>query len=216
MSSPVPVDPKIYHIIHVDRLNSIIEDGRLYSDAIMMQRGESSGTTIGMTRIKERRLTSPLSSHVDLKVGECVPFYFCPRSVMLYVISCRNNPDLSYCEGQQDIIHLELNMDDVLDWAKVNNRRCAFTTSNAGSYYFDDFNDFSELDKINWDAVQARDWQNVKEEKQAEFLLESELDWTLIDRIGVYNSTIYTKVSTILDRATSHKPKLEVIPSWYY
>jgi CxxC-x17-CxxC domain-containing protein len=38
-----------------------------------------------MNKIKERRLKLPLSSHFNLFVGDCVPFYFCPRSVMLYV-----------------------------------------------------------------------------------------------------------------------------------
>ncbi len=44
-------------------------------------------TTIGMNNIKERRLTQlQLASQPGLYVGQCVPFYLCPRSVMLYLI----------------------------------------------------------------------------------------------------------------------------------
>jgi hypothetical protein len=50
------------------------------------RRGGAPGTTIGMDSIKQRRLTKSLNSHPDLRVGDCVPFYFCPRSVMLYNI----------------------------------------------------------------------------------------------------------------------------------
>lgn len=49
--------------------------------------------------IKERRRQLRLTSHRDLRVGECVPFYFCPRSVMLYVIRHANHPKLTYRGG---------------------------------------------------------------------------------------------------------------------
>lgn len=54
MSSPVPLNPKIYHIVHVDRVASIIEQQCLLSDAAMQQ-CNLNGTTIGMPKIKERR-----------------------------------------------------------------------------------------------------------------------------------------------------------------
>ncbi len=72
---PAPADPKIYHIVHVDRLPSIIADGGLLCDAEIAQR-EPVGTTIGMNDIKQRRLTElRLNSRADLHVGACVPFY---------------------------------------------------------------------------------------------------------------------------------------------
>ena len=43
---PVPAQPKIYHIVHVDNLASIVADGCLWSDAVMVQR--QGGTVIGM------------------------------------------------------------------------------------------------------------------------------------------------------------------------
>ena len=79
----VPMEPKIYHLIHVDRLPSIVSDGQLWCDAEMVQR-DPAGTSIGISSIKERRLSLPLTSHPELHVGDCVPFYFCTRSVMLY------------------------------------------------------------------------------------------------------------------------------------
>lgn len=100
-----PDRPKIYHIVHVDNLASIVADGYLWSDAIMSER---QGTTVvGMNDIKARRLSLPVSCHEDLCVGDCVPFYFCPRSVMLYVIWCQNHPSLTYRGGQGPIVHLE-------------------------------------------------------------------------------------------------------------
>ena len=59
---PVPARPKIYHICHVDRLASIVAGG-LLSDA-EVQRLAPPGTIIGMSNIKQRRLTElTLTSH---------------------------------------------------------------------------------------------------------------------------------------------------------
>ena len=60
-----------------------------------------------MSEIKQRRLTNPVKCRPGLSVGECVPFYFCPRSVMLYVIHMANHPELKYRGGQGAIVHLE-------------------------------------------------------------------------------------------------------------
>ncbi|MEO1020180.1 MAG: DUF4433 domain-containing protein, partial [Pseudomonadota bacterium] len=95
----VPAAPKLYHIVHVDRLASIVDDGELWCDAEVLARS-SPGSTIGMSSIKHRRLTqNTLESHPDLFVGQCVPFYFCPRSVMLYLIYKQNHPELAYRGG---------------------------------------------------------------------------------------------------------------------
>ncbi|MDD9825086.1 MAG: DarT ssDNA thymidine ADP-ribosyltransferase family protein, partial [Gammaproteobacteria bacterium] len=45
----------------------------------------------------------PLSSHHEMHVGDCVPFFFCPRPVMRFVIHKKNDPDLLY-RGGQDLI----------------------------------------------------------------------------------------------------------------
>lgn len=58
-----------------------------------------------MSSIKQRRLTLSLNSDPDLHVGDCVPFYFCPRSVMLFLIH-RRNQELAYQGGQEPIVHL--------------------------------------------------------------------------------------------------------------
>ena len=211
----VPEHSKIYHIMHVDRLTSIIADGCLWCDAEIVRRA-SSGTTIGMNQIKERRLHElTLASHPDLHVGDCVPFYFCPRSVMLYMIHRGNHPELTYLDGQEFIVHLEADLYTVVALADQNDRRWAFTSSNAGSYYFEDWCDLGRLDQIDWVAVQARDWQDRKDGKQAEFLFEYSFPWPLVERIGVINALMYTRVMHILTDAT-YKPRVEIQLDWYY
>jgi len=210
----VPLKPKIYHIVHVDRLPSIVAAGFLWCDAEVIRRALAS-TTIGMSRIKQRRLTLPLNSHPDLHVGDCVPFYFCPRSVMLYLIYQGNHPELGYRGGQAPILHLEADLHDTVAWARDQQRRWAFTLSNAGSYYFEDRCDLAHLNEIDWAAVQAQDWRKCEEGKQAEFLLEHSFPWHLIERIGVLNRTTYQQVVKALP-LNGHRPTVEIRPDWYY
>ena len=63
-----------------------------------------------MYGIKQRRRSLTLNSYPRLRVGECVPFYFCPRSIMLYAIFRANLPELSYRGGQVPIVHLEADL----------------------------------------------------------------------------------------------------------
>ena len=211
---PVPREPKIYHIVHIDRLTSIIDDGYLWCDSEIMNRS-SPGTTIGMSSIKQRRLMRLLNSHSNLYVGDCVPFYFCPRSVMLYVIYQANHPELSYRGGQAPIIHLEADLRQTVKWADHNNLRWAFTLSNAGAFYFEDRCDLAQLHEVNWEAVQTLNWQGCKEGKQAEFLIEKQFPWTLVSRIGVRTQSIKEQAIHIIKDAI-HKPQVQNIPKWYY
>jgi len=215
MSMAAPKHPKLYHIVHVDRLPSIVADACLWCDAEVVRRAPP-GTTIGMNSIKQRRLTElTLSSHPKLHVGDCVPFYFCPRSVMLYLMYQGNHPDLVYRGGQDPIIHLEADLHAVVDWANRKKRGWAFTLSNAGSYFFEDRCDLSQLNEINWDAVQARQWQNCKEGKQAEFLLEHSFPFQLVERIGVHSKAQYQQVVNTLPNG-EHRPNVEICADWYY
>ncbi len=210
---PVPARPKIYHICHVDRLPSIVAGG-LLSDA-EVQRLAPPGTVIGMGNIKQRRLTElTLTSHPGLYVGQCAPFYFCPRSVMLFLIH-RRNPALTYKGGQAPIVHLEADLNDAVAWAQATGRRWAFTLSNAGSYYFEDRTDLAQLDQVDWSAVATTQWPAVKERKQAEFLVEQSFPWQLIERIGVYSAAIHTQVAHALP-VGGHRPPVAVLPAWYY
>lgn len=215
-----PDRPKIYHILHVDRLPSIVSSGFLYSDAIVREQ-QLTGTTVGMAEIKDRRLNTPLSSYPNLMVGSCVPFYFCHRSIMLYLLHMGNHQGVTYNEGQQYIIHLVADALSVIDWANLNRIRWALTLSNAASSYFEDRNTIAGLDEINWQAVNARRWsgngisREIREGKQAEFLIENSFPWQLVERIGVQTDTIGNQVTRSISKS-SHRPIISIEHSWYY
>ncbi len=152
MSAP-PVQPKIFHITHVDNLASIVGDGELLPDSVMVSRG-GPRAGIGIDTIKQRRLALPVKCHPGDCVGEYVPFYFCPRSIMLYVIHCANHAELSYRGGQTPILHLQSDLRTVVAWANRTARRWAFTLANAGAYYAPFHATLAQLGLIDWLSIE--------------------------------------------------------------
>jgi len=212
-----PRNPKIYHITHVDNLPGIITAGGLLSDARIVAHG-GPAQLIGMSSIKRRRIEElEVPCHPGTKVGEYVPFYFCPRSVMLYVIHCANHPELSYRGGQDLIVHLEADMHTIIRWADQNGVRWAFSLTNAGAYYTGFRSSIADLSELDWDAIFATDFRDpdVKERKQAEFLVYEKVPWHLIERIGVRNRHAAQEVYSAVQGA-DRKPRVEVLPGWYY
>ena len=211
-----PAQPKIYHIVHVDRLASIVADGCLWSDAEVVRRGQG-GTTIGMGHIKRRRLALPVECHPGHHVGDFVPFYFCPRSIMLYVLYRANDPELAYRDGQEPIIHLEADLYEVVTWADGGGRKWSFSLSNAGASYTEFRSRTDQLDEVNWPAVAARDFraERVKEGKQAEFLVHQQFPWRLVRRLGVSTPGVAQQVAGAL-RGSDHRPVVEIRRDWYF
>ncbi len=214
--SSAPAHPKIYHIVHVDRLAAVITHEHLYCDSTMTQR-TGAGPIIGMTAIKQRRLQLPVDCQAGTFVGDYVPFYFCPRSIMLYVIHHNNHPELTYHGGQGPIVHLEADLDEVIQHADHVKQRWAFSLSNAGARYTSFLTGANQLNQLNWPAIAARDFRDpaIKESKQAEFLIHQSFPWALVRRIGVQSQAIYQRVVEILQKA-GHKPQLQIRPEWYY
>ena len=215
MSNPVPKDPKIYYIVHLGRLGSIVDGGYILCGR-EVEKQKLKGIEIGMDTVKRRRMKElRLSSHKNIYVGDCTPFYFCPRSVMLYLLHKGNHPDISYTEGQEPIVHLEANLYESVEWADANNRCWAFTSSNAGSRYFEDYADLKELHRIDWNAVQSQNWIKCKEEKQAEFLIEYGLSFGLVKNIGVQSKRTKDSVLDIVS-GSSWQPNIKIVREWYY
>lgn len=212
----IPACPRIYHITHMKNLPSIVADARLLADSAIQSRGGPS-VSVGISKIKRGRMDRELRCNPGTFVGDYVPFYFCPRSIMLCVIYYRNHPELSYRGGQEQIVHLEADVHEVVAWAAANGKKWAFTLSGAVSRYFESRNQLTDLGEINWKAVAARDFRDpdIKEGKQAEFLVHEEFPWDLIRRIGVHSQSVQRYVERAI-RATSHQPPVEVLPDWYF
>ena len=79
----------------------------------------------------------------------------------------------------------------------VQRPKWAFSLSNAGAYYMQFRARVDQLDEVNWPAVAATDFRaaEVKEGKQAEFLVHHEFPWRLVRRIGVSTRGVAQQVA---------------------
>jgi hypothetical protein len=197
----------IYHITDVENLPSILAEGGLHSDVAMAQRNP---TVIGYEHIKKRRMEE---IRVDCRdgrfVGEFVPFYYCPRSPMLYTINRGNTGRPPGC--QRSIVHLVSSVAVGMGL----NRAWAISDGNAGALYPSFYADQEALDALDWAAIRATDWRGKTNQKAAEFLVADFFPWTGFHAIGCQNTAIAKEVENMLQN-TLHHPTITVEPNWYY
>lgn len=206
----MPIDPAttaIYHITDVSNLPGILQREGLQSDRAMA--GEVH-TRIGYDHIKLRRLSETrIACCGDRFVGEFVPFYYCPRSPMLFVLNQGRTGRPVGC--QQTVIHLVSTVADAIglkrDWA--------ISDGNAGAAYPSFYNELRALEQLDWDAIGARSWQGRTNQKSAEFLVADFFPFTAIRTIGCYNSTVANEVAGMLAESR-HRPTVLAHRDWYY
>ncbi len=180
----------------------------MWSDSKRIELGLEN-KNIGYGHIKDRRLRRPVRVAAGGTIGQYVPFNFCPRSVMLYVIH-RGHADF---EGGQDrILHLISNVDKV----RQTNGSCFFTDIHADLDFAEQIDDFNRINELDLDKISKEHfWSAMKEEKQAEFLAFESVNWNLIQYIGVKTDEMAQEVNILLEGA-NHQPKVIVKPDWYY
>lgn len=134
-----------------------------------------------------------------------------------YLLYRGNHPELTYRGGQGPIIHLQLDLHRTARWVTSVGGRWAFSLANAGAAYTEFRSDLAQIGEIDWPAVAASDFRDpqVKEGKQAEFLIQRFVPWELVDRVGVRTAAIQRRVLATLAEA-SHPPPVDVLPRWYF
>lgn len=202
----VPADPRIFHITHVDNLPGIIREGGLWCDAERIARGLVN-TNIGYLHIKRRRLDRPVQLGARGVLGNYVPFNFCPRSVMLFTVHCGHQ---DYRGGQENIVHLVSSVSRATNLG----RPWTFTDRHAEVAHALYFDDLSRLAEVPWHVMELRYWSEVKEERQAEFLVHEFFPWTAVVEVVTLPAAA-DRASQALQGA-AHRPPVAVRPEWYY
>jgi ssDNA thymidine ADP-ribosyltransferase, DarT len=93
----------IYHITHIRNLESILQLRGLIAIS-QLQEQQIDYQDIAHRSIQDRRAITPVPCAVGGYLNDYVPFYFAPRSPMLYTIN-RGNVS-AYTEGQNPVIYI--------------------------------------------------------------------------------------------------------------
>ena len=206
-----PARTAIYHITDVANLPAILAQGGLISDAAMIAQRREPASRIAFEHIKARRRAKRIPGAGNRTVHEFVPFYYCPRSPMLFTVNQGNTgKPVGY---QSQVLHL------VSSAARgaILGRAWAISGGNAGAdYEVAFFHELADLERLDWEVIRSNDWGGDRlHRKQAEFLVADFFPWEQLVFIGCHNEAIAAQVGHLLAGA-AHVPRVEVRPHWYY
>ena len=205
----------IYHITPINNLSSILNLGGLVANSRLKQE-KINYQDISYEHIQDRRGRTPVPCGAGGYLHDYVPFYFAPRSPMLYAIHKGNVPN--YQEGQNSVIYLVADINII----ETEGLDFVFTDGHAAMAYADFYTDLEALGHvIDWDLMELKFWFNTEDDpnrscrRQAEFLVHQFFHWHLIQEIGVINTTIQIQVREIL-QSFNIQTLVNVYSRWYY
>lgn len=205
---------RLYHISHIRNLESIIEKGGIMCDSSMND-NHIEHVGIAHKHIKERRARKRVPLDPGGMLADYVPFYFAPRSPMLYAI--HTGYVEGYSEGQEAILHLVTSVETVLS----KRLSFVFTDGHAEMAISRFFHDVSDLDQVDWEIMKATYWNDTDQDndrsrrRQAEFLVRDFFPWKLIEKIGVMNDEVADRVDDLLS-SSARTLVVTVQRKWYY
>ncbi len=185
----VPNPTFIYHFTDIQNLHSILRNKGLFCTNKLQENG-SGFVNIAFEQIQYRRSEKrvPLPPYGNLH--DYVPFYFAPRSPMLYTISQGNVPQ--YHSGQNQLIYLVSTVQQVI----LKQIPFVFTDGHAIISYSEFFNNPKDLGQIDWGIMDSRYWNDTteypdrKRKRQAEFLAFEFFPIESVMEIGVINAAL--------------------------
>lgn len=205
---------RIYHITHIDNLRSILNSGGLIANS-RLRRERIYYLDIAHESIQARRGRTRIPCGAGGVLHDYVPFYFAPRSPMLFTIH-KGNVE-GYNQGQETVIHLVSTAEAI----EATVLAFAFSDGHAIMSYTQFSDDLENLDMVDWEIMEARYWNDTEDDndrkrrRQAEFLVHQFCPWALITEIGVINGSMQAQVRQILQNF-NHQPTVKVYSNWYY
>lgn len=212
MTPPTPV--LLFHFTNLSHLGSVCRDGLVCDSTV----GTRLLSEAGEPAIKARRRQTAVPAGPGGVVADYVPFYFAPRSPMLYRIHRGGVP--TYIGGQSDLVYVCTTVERLQECGVS----LVFTDRNAATRYAAfraDGEDWRAEGFIDWSLMRSRDWYNDpahpdrKERRMAECLAHPAVPWHAVQAIGARDAAVAGQVQVALAGA-DHQPRVVVRPGWYF
>lgn len=218
-------DRWILHFTHIDNLPAIAVDNSLLCD--FHARKSRSITEVGDAEIKENRRSKPVLARTSGqpagpggRVGDYVPFYYAPRSPMMYRIACdgRDMRPNRYQGGDSPLIYLVTTVGAIIDadlpWAATDGNAAATVTRFANS--LDALNQL-----IDWPLMKATMWKDTdadpdrQRRRMAEFLVHDHVPLSVFRQVATYSDAHACHARGAL-AGNPLADAVVVRPGWYY
>jgi hypothetical protein len=206
---------RIMHFTHVNNLPGVLAAGCLHADSLVDRssalRVEAADLDIKAAR---KRTRVPLPPHGC--VADYVPFYFAPRSPMLYKLHKGSVPN--YAGGQDPLVYLVSSAEAVA----AAGASFLFSDGNCASTLTQFASDLALIESVvDWEVMKAQMWANTaddpdrKRRRMAEFLVHQRVPIECLGEVVVRHDTIKMQVNGLLAACNVNLPVLTQ-PSWYF
>jgi hypothetical protein len=205
----------LFHSTHIDNLPSIVRAGRLVADRGSQHHGLV--TDVGAAQVKERRRRRAVPGRPGSVVADFVPFYFAPRSPMMFRIACDHRDGVLNCYsgGDDPLVYLVTSVDRIVaagsTWFASDGNAAAAITQ-----FTDEIADLDGL--VDWPLMREELWadthddQDRQRRRMAEFLVLDHVPLALIAGYAVRTAEREAEVRPIV----GPDPYVAVRTSWYY
>ncbi|MDR1511963.1 MAG: DUF4433 domain-containing protein [Propionibacteriaceae bacterium] len=213
-------DHLVYHFTHVSNLAGIVRDGLLCDSAVSGSLQHEAGDQ----QIKRRRRQKAVPCDSGGVVADYVPFYFAPRSPMMYRIT---NPHgragggvATYGRPPHELVYLVSSVERL--------RRAGLTLvlsdRNAATEYAtfcDDPGRWFAEGFIDWAVMRATYWSNTPddpdrmERRMAECLVHRRVPWDAVASVATHDVAVARQARAAF-QASARAVAVEVKSGWYF
>lgn len=211
----IPKNIPIYNFTDAKNLPGILEAGRIYCKSDLPP--DAHKTNISHYDIQQVRQRKKVRCGPGGVLHDYVPFYFAPRSPMMFAISRGNVENCS--SDTKRLVYFVSSLDRV----QRSGLRVVFSDGQATKAFTKIYDDPASLGKIDWPLMRVRYWHDTDEDpdrkrrRQAEFLVHASFPWEAVEYLAVKNANMKRRLDKYLSKTWPHKTKpVKVQPGWYF
>jgi hypothetical protein len=202
---------RIYHFTDLANIAAILAAGELRCHGTA-----DCAVDVADATIKSRRMTKRVPCGPGGTVGDYVPFYFAPRSPMMFRIQRGGVEDVS--SDPSRLVYLVSSTEAVIEARHA----YAFTDGNAAAAFTEFHADADRLaDVVDWRLMKATMWANTPDDpdrrrrRGAEFLVHRALPFDLVEELGVHDAAAGSAVEARVAEA-GWEILVRIRPGWYF
>lgn len=187
-----------YRITHIQNLPFILQMGIVTKHH---PQASEDYIHIGNPEIIDVRSAKPVKIGNYGNIGDYVPFYFTPKSIMLYNILTGYYVPVVPKRKRNEILVIRCLIEDLAQLPQW-----FFTDGQGNDMASSHYNDLAYLDTIDWQCIQHSlfhkndgDYDRPRR-YQAEFLVHERVPLTAIESLNVYNQSAADYVNAVLSQ----------------
>jgi hypothetical protein len=204
----------VAHFTHLDQLAAIVEQG-LLSETVAIN-ADARRTEVGNLEIKATRRRRLVPVPPGGVVADYAPFYFAPRSPMMYAI--HRGRVATYSGGCEELAYLVTSVERLASLGLT----MVFTDRNAVLDAATFRSNPADLDAlVDWPLMRATMWANTasepdrRERRMAECLVHGRVPWAAFTEVAVKSAGSKQRALAAMAKARPQLP-ITVRPSWYF